>query len=371
LITAAVFTKETALFAPIAAAITVFILKRDAKWSAAMLAPLLIWIVARWLSFGAVLGGTFASPASFADLLANIGSGLMLWPSSAVPTNLPMHLGGSYGLVLLALLAMNFVLWAFLGYAGWRVAHALWREPEDARSGQQAVLLIWTLGALSYCLLIRSQARFGASLDAFLLLFLAAFLFVRPQPRYLRLIPIAILSFVTLVRGGHLLVSDLEKEKTERSGDRALFAGLRSLPQDGRTVFVVNAPTMLSAPIFIVGAWHLKLDVKFINQFHGCARVGAWDGRYRLSAMSLSAEVPSCASFVFAGVPDDIQARAQAGGLLRPGIGVYQFPNRPAPGKRLSDGDVDFGRRLEVRFLHSPATVLIYDWQKGIYVPLS
>ncbi|HEX4270325.1 MAG TPA: hypothetical protein VHZ32_03025, partial [Rhizomicrobium sp.] len=114
LITAALFTKETALFAPIAAAITVFILEKDVKWSAAMLAPLLIWIVARWLAFGAVLGGTFASPASFADLLANIGSGLMLWPSSAVPTNLPTHLAGSYGLVLLALLAMNFALWAFL-----------------------------------------------------------------------------------------------------------------------------------------------------------------------------------------------------------------------------------------------------------------
>ena len=87
--------------------------------------------------------------------------------------------------------------------------------------------------------------------------------------------------------------------------------------------------------------------------------------------MSLSAEIPSCASFVFAGVPDDVQARAQAGNLLRPGIGVYRFPDHPAPEKRLSDGDIDLGRRLEVRFLHGPKTVLIYDWQKGIYVPLS
>jgi hypothetical protein len=258
-----------------------------------------------------------------------------------------------------------------LGYAGWRVAQALWREPEDARSRQLAVLLLWTLGALSYCLLIKPQARFGASLDAFLLLFLAAFLFARARSLYLRLIPIMILSFVTLVRGGHLLVSDLEREKTERIGDKALFAGLRSLPQDSRTVFVVNAPTMLSAPSFIARAWHLKLDVTFINQFHGCSRAGPRDSWYRLSATSLSAEIPACASFVFAGVPDDIQARAQSGGLLRSGIGDYLFPDHPTSGKRLSDGDIDFGRRLEVRFLHGPATVLIYDWQKGVYVPLS
>jgi hypothetical protein len=49
LITTAVFTKETAIFAPVAAAVTVAILSRDAKWFLAMLALLLVnatlWVI--------------------------------------------------------------------------------------------------------------------------------------------------------------------------------------------------------------------------------------------------------------------------------------------------------------------------------------
>src|ERR1700743_1322623 len=121
LITAAVFTKETAIFAPVAASLTIFILKRDAKWSAAMLVPLLAWVAARWLAFHAVMGGTFASPAGIGDLIANIGKGLAIWPSSAVPANFPAQLKGVYGVGVLALLAMNAVLWAILVYAGRQV----------------------------------------------------------------------------------------------------------------------------------------------------------------------------------------------------------------------------------------------------------
>jgi hypothetical protein len=282
-----------------------------------------------------------------------------------------MHFTGPYGLALCALLAMNFVLWAFLVYAGWRVARALWCGLENEGVRHRAVFLVWTVGALSYCMLIRPQARFGASFDAFLLLFLGSFLFANPWPRYVRLIPIVILTFVTMARGGYLLWGDLEKEKSERRGDRALFAGLRSLPQDGRTVFVVNAPVMLSAPIFVAREWKLNLDLKFISQFHGCPRAGGQDAGYRSSPEFLSVEIPACASFVFAGVPDDVQANAASGGLLRPGIGTYRFPGRSGLGKRLNDGDIDFGRKLEIRFLRAPGTVLVYDWQTGAYVPLT
>jgi hypothetical protein len=82
LITAAIFTKETAIFAPVAAAATIFIRTRDVKWSAAMLAPLLAWIAARLLVFHAAMGGTFASPANAHDLLINIGKGLIVWPTA-------------------------------------------------------------------------------------------------------------------------------------------------------------------------------------------------------------------------------------------------------------------------------------------------
>ena len=367
LISAAIFTKETALFAPVAAALTVFILKRDAKWSLAMLVPLLAWGAARWLAFHAVMGGTFASPSGIGDLLGNIGNGLAIWPSSAVPTNLPLQVTGIYGVGVLALLAMNVVLWAVLAYAAWQTARVLWQAPDNAESKLQAVLLVWALGALAYCMLTRPQVRFGASLNTFLLLFLAYGLFARSWPRYLKTLPLLILAFVAGSRGVNFLWLDIPKVLTRTSGEKALFAALQSLPQDGRAVFVVNAPTMLSAPRFIAKQWNLNLGLTFINQFRGCSSANPQDAWYELSPTSLSVEIPSCASYVFAGVPADIQVKELAGGLLRPGVGIYQFPGHPDLSKRLSSGDIDFGRAMQVQSLHLPATILVYDWQNSVY----
>jgi hypothetical protein len=371
LITAAIFTKETAIFAPVAAALTVFILKRDAKWSIAMLVPLLAWVAARWLAFHAVMGGTFASPAGICELLVNIGNGLLVWPSSAVPANFLLQMTGVYGAGVVALLAMNVVLWAILVYAGWQVARALRRAPDKTESKLQAVLLIWALGALAYCALIRPQVRFGASLDTFLLLFFAYCLSVRPWPRLFKTLPVLILALVATIRGGYFLWSDVPKALAARSGEQALFIALRSLPQDGRTVFVVNAPTMLSAPRFIAREWNLELSVTFVNQFRGCSYAGSRDASYELSLTSLTVQIPSCASYVFAGVPADVQVKEVAGGLLRQGVGTYQFPGHPDISKRLSSGDIDFGRSMQVRSLHLPATILLYDWQNGRYRTLT
>jgi len=367
LITVAVFTKETAIFAPIAAAATVYILKRDAKWSAVMFTPLLAWITARWLAFHAVMGGTFASPASIGDVFTNIGRSLLIWPSGAVSAGFPLTFSGIYGIAQLTCLLINTTLWLILIYAGWQVASDLRQTPLKTGVRRQAVLLIWVLGALSFCMLTRPQIRFGASFYPFLLLFLSYFLFARTWSKYLRLIPILIVSFVTLIRGGNFLWHTIANVSAERHGEKALFSSLQSLPQDGRTVFIVNAPTMLSAPIFLTNAWNLKLNVVFINQFLGCPHAKSGDASYHLSPMSLSVEIPSCASYVFAGVPDDIQSKALIDGLSRSGIGMYEFASAHDGIKRLNSGDIDFGRMMRIEFARAPGTILAYDWQTSIY----
>ena len=367
LVAVAVFMKETAIFAPIAAAITVFIQKRDAKWSLAMLTPLAAWGAARWLAFHAVIGGTFESPSRIGDILINFGRGLLVWPSGAIPPSFPLRLTGAHGIAMIALLLVNAALWAILIYAGWRAVRALKRTPEHADSKLQAILLIWVFGALSLCLLIRPQFRFGASFYAFLLLFFAHFLFTRPWPKYAGLVPVLILSFVTLLRAGDFLWHAIATYSAQSSREKALFAGLRSLPQDGRSVFVVNAPGMLSAPVFIAWAWDLNLNITFLDQAPGCQSAGRNDGRYDLSSQSLSVEIPSCAYYVLAGVPLDIQSKALMGSLLRPGVGMYQFPNPPGGDRHLSSGDIDLGKAMRIRLTHPPRTMLAYDWQKGVY----
>lgn len=367
LIAAAVFTKETAIFAPVAAAITVFIQRRDAKWSLAMLAPLAAWGAARWLAFGTVIGGTFESPSTIGDILINTGRGLLIWPSGAVPVSFPVRLTGAHGMATAGLLLVNAALWAILIYAGWRVIRALKRTPEQADAKLPAVLLIWVLGALSLCLLIRPQIRFGASFYAFLLLFLGHFLFARPWPKYVRLVPVLILAFVTLLRAGDFLWHAVATYRAKSGGEKALLAELRSLPQDGRSVFVVNAPAMLSAPVFIAKVWNLNLDIVFLDQVRGCRRAGHEAARTDLSTKSLSIEIPSCADYILAGVPLDVQLKALSGSLLRPGIGAYRFSNLPSGGRRLDSGDIDFGRSLRIEFTRAPGTVVAYDWQTGAY----
>jgi len=370
LIVAAVFTKETAIFAPVAASVTVFIQKRDAKWSLAMFLPLVAWVMARWLAFHAVIGGTFESPSRIGDIPLNLGRGLLVWPSGVIPPGFLLRLTGTHGVAMVALLLVNAALWAILIYAGWRTVRALKRRPERTDSKFQAILLIWMLGALSFCLLIRGETRFGAGFYTFQFLFLAYILFTRPWPKYARLVLILILSFVTLVGAGDLWHA-FATYPAKSSAERALFAKLRSLPQDGRSVFVVNAPGMLSAPVFLAWAWNLNLNIVFLDQAPGCQRAGRNDARYDLSSQSLSVEIPSCAYYVLAGVPRDIQLKALTGSLLRPGVGKYEFPNLPKSGRRLPGGVIDFGTTLRIQFTHPPGTIMGYDWQKGIYRTLA
>lgn len=124
---------------------------------------------------------------------------------------------------------------------------------------------------------------------------------------------------------------------------------------------------MLAAPRFLPKAWNLALHITFINQFRGCQRAERGATRYDNLSMSWSIEIPACASLVFAGVPEDFQSKILFGKVLRPGIGVYQFPSHHDGIKRLSSGDIDFGRSLRVQFTRTPGAVLAYDWQEGTY----
>lgn len=370
LITAAVFTKESAIFAPVAAAMTVAILKRDAKWSVVMLLPLILWVSARWLAFHAVVGGTFESPATIRVLLSNIGTALLVWPSGAMSlaaiAQFPTDLSGARGAGLFAVMFLNTALWAFLGYASWKLARELRVTPWSTAQQFQLVLLIWALGALSFCVVTLPQTRLGASFYTFLLLFLGCFLFAGSRSKTLSLAPILVVSFATCLKDGNFILHAVDDELAARDSAAALYSGLRSLPQDGRAVFVVNAPNMFSAPSLLAKSWDLKLNITFISQFSGCQRAHSEQGGYELSATSLLVKIPSCALYAFVGVPSDIQSTVSTTGLRRPGIGMYQFPDH-GKATHLRSGGIDYGDALQLRFEHAPGTVLAYDWQDGAY----
>jgi hypothetical protein len=214
-----------------------------------------------------------------------------------------------------------------------------------------AILLTWALGALSFCVLAAPQTRYGAALYAFLPLFFAYFWTANPGTRAGAFITIGILLAVTIWKLASFMLYAGSNATSVAAPEQALYKALASLPQDGRAIYVVNAPGMYSAPKYLAPAWDIKDRIVFINQFVGCSQSKANDWRYSVSRTSLSSLLPACATYVFSTVPTDVTAKAIGGQLTRPGIGLYHFPNgrmtAPAgPGKNM----MSFGRELEFKF---------------------
>ena len=372
-VTVAVFMKETALFAPVAAAATIFILRRDIKWSVAMSIPLFAWAAARWLAFGTVIGGTFASPSNTGALLAGIAKGAIVWPSGAVePSALKQAIAGHFALaksgVTFLLLAGNAILWLVLIYFAWRVARTLLRSAWTDEAALLTALLIWMFGALCFCVLAAPQTRYGAGVYAFLLLFLAYAWTAVPRQKAANVIAIIILSSAVIWKSGTFLSHAASETSDVISRERTLYNSLAALPQNGRTIYIVNAPAMYSAPEYLAPAWNLKLHIVFVNQFVGCTRSEDW--HYRFSGNSLSASLPACAAIGFSTVPADIVARGIGGALSRPGIGIYRFPEGrmvPHEGERKGP-EMKLGRTLAFVFDdRSDKTILAYDWRMQRY----
>lgn len=57
-LTFGVLSKETGLYAPVAAAVSLVFWKQNRRWTPLMLAPIALWCAIRMLAFGWLLGGT-------------------------------------------------------------------------------------------------------------------------------------------------------------------------------------------------------------------------------------------------------------------------------------------------------------------------
>ena len=292
-LTLAVFTKESALYAPLAAALSLMIWRRPPSMSALMLLPLPLWAVARFLAYGDVLdSGGIARPGE-------IATGLSIWPTGLVTVafvrqpvlSLPLS---RPDIVSAVFLLANIGLWIFLCYAALTAMRRQVDAPERAKL--TTGLLVWTLGALSFGVLVGYASRYGGSIYPFLYLFLAA-LFFSPGyrvPRWVVASVLLVFSAATAVQSARSVRGAFAWE-SNITPERALHDTLRALPQDGRIVLVVNAPpAMASAPGHLRRAWSLNLDVVIVNQFRGCTlspNVGCNAGSRTLA--------PTCSAYGF------------------------------------------------------------------------
>ena len=374
LLTLAMFTKETAAFAPIAAAISILIWGRDRRLSLLMLVPIVLWGGLRFFAFGNVFGTRLSSPFSSSAV------GLLVWPTGMTPTDVALHIENSIPLgrhdyLWIGPIVTNFAFWLFLLYAVYVTARGQ-IAPSVRRSQSTqltASLLVWTLGALAIGVLAAGHSRYGASYYAFLYLFLVNFFFAS-DVRVLRWGVVAVmvvLSTATIFQLERNLGSGAAWRSSVAS-ERALYNGLHALPQDGSTVYVVNAPRgYISSPKYLNRAWSTNLRVVIINHALSCERSSdPGSAEFDPSGNGpLDVRIPDCAAFAFIGVEPELIGRAVREPVARDGVGVYRFPDGAI---RAAAGDVgtrfDLGHRM--RFQIDPGQhpiVLAYDWATGSY----
>jgi hypothetical protein len=362
----AVFTKESAVYAPLAAALSMLVWRRPPIISALMVLPLPLWALARFLAYGALFDTGIGRP------YGQIAEGLSIWPTGIVSVGFLSGWASSFPsnraeIVSAVFFAANIGLWIFLCYAAWTAARRQIDEP--ARAEFATGLLIWTLGALSFGVLAGFHPRYGGSIYPFLYLVLAA-LFFSPDyrvPRWVVASVLLVFSAATFVQSARNVRLGLAWQSII-APDRALHDALRALPQDSRTVYIVNAPAVqLSAPQYLSRAWSLNLNLVIVNQFGGClTSADAGSTHYLESSNLLSVRLPECATFSFGPATPHVQTTSRGAMLRRERVGTYEFPD--ATSRRETD-TASLGRGMTVRLEseNTRPTMIAYDWSSGSY----
>ena len=169
-LTLAVFTKEPALYTPVAAAITVSLVHRRRLPAVLMLLPLLVWALVWKFVFVGTTHGNYALQGNPATLLIKGAiQGFIRWPTGIVDYHAVRKILFEHSIAAhlpdLLLLLINLFLWGVLLAAGVKFAKAALRSsPLSEQDRLVLATLIWLAGALSFGILVGYHSRFGGSI---------------------------------------------------------------------------------------------------------------------------------------------------------------------------------------------------------------
>jgi hypothetical protein len=367
LLTVALLTKETAIWAPLAAAVTVLIRpgRRRSTTAAAMLLPIAVWLLLRFVFFGGI-DGTYASPhyTPVADFLAVTGWKLTHFHHLLVSRDYAIS-GGRWLLLDRA---------AHLGTAAFvPLLLALWlagairsvvSEIKEALRERRAIALddcsvatLWAAAGLGfYFALTLPDLRYATGAVMFLWPVLIAAV-TRNRNVFLQL-GVAACFLISLDRGFHYIAS--LNPPPAQSNTAKLFTAvtrmndaLQHLPENIRQVYVLSAGDDLSdvAPAYLRAFLGVKAEiVRVIDTDWDCGTGERIDFTHRETGgmVTLNATLPSCAQFQFEGAILD--SRQLIGGTLQrsPAI-TYELPDaRPIENRAPRSQIFDLGRRMTV-----------------------
>jgi len=387
----AVFTKETALPAPLAAALSSWLVARRVGRSVLLLLPLAIWAAVYSYALGPAVLGEEATPYSGSQGLAfELLRGAMIWPSGALDVDtlheIVIHLGFGPGdagglatsRAVLSFLAigLNLVLWLVIAAVLAKLLRPTLLLLKTGASPDVARIYsaTWLLAALAFDVANAHEARYGGTLYP-LLLVAGVLVLYGPRPlfrgralAFLRPAATAATAAAFLLHGVGWTAEKLAyyRDNPTKSLHHALTA-MRDAPS---RVYVASAPGFFASPESLRIAWNLPFEPVFLYQFEGCGRASG--GSAVLRGNEFAATLPGCAEIALHTADARLLLPGLRGSVHREGVGNYRFPEGRVvmPSIRRPEVPiVDFGRGIVVDFdpAQAPFELLAYDWSTGTY----
>lgn len=384
LLMVALLTKETAVWAPFAAGLTVLLrsdpdtaLRRRAAVAAVMLLPMVFWLAFRFAFFGGI-GGTYATASywpltSFLQLTFSklthlhrlfVAQDALMTDGAWAYVDRAIRVGTALLLFLLLLqwtLSSVRQILAWLGKAG--------REGRWPTVGAPLLVTLWgVLGLAFYFILALGVWRYAAAAMMFVWPAVVSEVVRRRAPLFR--LALAACLVLPMARTSHLLLSFNPPSEESFAGwfFRSLArmnAALRQTPGDIQQVYVVPAGGMVPANSeYIRGLLGMRAEiVRVIDIAWACERPTDHVVVSHESAdgvVTLVLAVPDCAGFYFIAPPVDIEAGI-SGRLRRSSSITYELPEATwTQNKEPGESRLELGRRMIVRVRPSgPARFII------------
>ena len=388
-LTLAVFTKEPALYAPVAAAITVYLVHRRRLPAVIMLLPLLVWAWVWKFVFVGTPHGNYALQGNPGTLLIKGAiQGFIRWPTGMVDYHVVRKILFEHSIAAhlpdLFLLLINLFLWALLLAVGVKFAKAALRAgPLSEQDSLMLAVLIWLAGALSFGILVGYHSRFGGSIYPLEILACAVMVHSSRQrfTRAFSVVALGLLAAAFLWNARALESSDdgivPHRDSSPIFTMRSLVDSLQRHRAD--VVYVLNSTHSDAAPSNIASlAGVPSEELIILSEAQGCLNDSRADRpmvQQVGNTVHIVSVLPGCASNAFSGVPLSTIAQAFGGVLSRGHFATYSFPEGHVTEYGSVDksaiASIDPGKKLDLILRPEEAKsyiILYYDWVNGKFM---
>jgi hypothetical protein len=388
-LTLAVFTKEPALYAPVAAAITVYLVHRRRLPAVIMLLPLLVWAFVWKFVFVGTPHGNYALQGNPGTLLIKGAiQGFMRWPTGIVDYHAVRKILFEHSIAAhlpdLSLLLINLFLWGLLLAVGVKFAKAALRaSPLSEQDRLLLAVLIWLAGALSFGILVGYHSRFGGSI--YPLEIVACAVMVHSSRQRLT-------RAFSVVALGLLAAAFLWNARAPESSDDGIVPHQDSFPiftmrslvdslqrHRADVVYVLNSTRSDAAPSSIASlAGVPSEELIILSEAQGCLNDSRADRpmvRQIGNAVHIVSGLPGCAGYEFNGVQLSTIAQAFRGVLSRGHFATYSLPEGHVTEYGSVDksaiASIDSGKKLDLNLRPEEGKsyiILYYDWGNGKFM---